>query len=72
MYAEVRRTPFYVHTKEIMRGVHCLTLQTVKQKFVSISKAVLPSGEERLTTQKVKAFRQFFHHLAIKAPCIHT
>ena len=36
MYPEVRRTPCNLHKEEIMRGVHCVTLQT--QRFVSIQK----------------------------------
>ena len=34
-----------------MRGVHWLTLKTVQQRFVSISKAELPSGGESLSAQ---------------------
>ena len=51
MYAEVRSTPCKLHKKQIMRGLHCVTLQTRKQRFVSISKAALPSGGESLNVQ---------------------
>ena len=51
LYTEARRSPCNLH-EQIMRGLHCVTLQTVKQRFVSISKAALPSGGESLSTQK--------------------
>lgn len=39
-----------------MTGLHCDTVQTLKQRFVTISKAALPCGEESLKVQsKVKA-----------------
>ena len=39
MYAEVRRTTCNLHKEQIMRGVHCVSIQTLKQRFVSMSKA---------------------------------
>ena len=56
MYAEVRRTPCNVHVERIMTGLHCVTLQTVKQRFVSNSKAALPSVGESLNVYESKIF----------------
>ena len=39
MYSEVRKTPCNLHKEQIMRGLHCVTIQTVKQRFVFINKA---------------------------------
>ena len=51
MYAEVRITPCKLHKEQMMRGLHYVTLQTLKKRFVFISQAALPSGGESLNVQ---------------------